>query len=488
MYDAALRKEAIGEDEGAVLASSLAPVQALRPRLRRPLKILLYGINFAPEPTGIGRYTGEMAEWLARAGHDVRVVTALPYYPAWRISSEYRDKNYLKEKWNGVTVYRVPLWVPRNPGGAKRVVHLGSYALTSLPLLARMALWRPHVVWCAAPALASAPAAAMMAKMCGAVSWLHVQDFEIDAAFNLGMLKSGPARKFALAGERAVMRGFDRVSSISQRMVDRLHVKGVKPEKTVFFPNWVDTEALRPVPRSTEFRRSLGIPDDAFVALYSGTMGAKQGLETLAETARRLSDARDIHFIFCGEGKGREGLHGGASGLPRVHWLPLQPAERLPELLGTADLHLLPQQQGAADLVLPSKLTGMLASGRPVLATADAGTELASWVEGCGAVVPPGDTIALAAKLQELAENREVCEQLGKRARDRSVERLSRDCVLARFQEQLENVLAERRARLFRPERRSSNGVPYIGVERRRRGAPVLIASPVGSEELERGR
>ena len=105
------------------------------------MKILFYGINFAPELTGIGKYTGEMAQWFAEQGHEVRVITAPPYYPAWKVSEGYQNA-YVTEQWNGVTVYRTPLWVPAQPNGVKRLVHLASFALSSLPTLFKQWFWR----------------------------------------------------------------------------------------------------------------------------------------------------------------------------------------------------------------------------------------------------------------------------------------------------------------------------------------------------------
>lgn len=397
-------------------------------------RILLYGLNFTPEPTGIGKYTGEMAQWLASAGHDVRVITAPPYYPHWRILPGYRGWRYTREMSGEVKVYRAPLWVPRVPSGIKRVLHLASFAAFSLPLLLRQIFtWRPEVVWCVAPALACAPGAALAARLCGAVSWLHVQDLEIDAAFDLGLLKGRVMRDGSLASERALLRSFDRVSSISRRMLGKLHDKGVNAERTVLFPNWVDTEAIQPMPSNNSYRSRLGIPESAFVAMYSGSMGAKQGLEVMAAAARRVAGRSNIHFVFCGQGSGREALHVASAGVANVHWLPLQPAESLAELLCTADVHLLPQQRAAADLAMPSKLTGMLASGRPIIATVDMGTELAWWVKDCGCVVAPGDDEALADRLLELSLSRARCRVLGDQARQRAVERLSRDAILRAF-------------------------------------------------------
>jgi colanic acid biosynthesis glycosyl transferase WcaI len=342
-------------------------------------------------------------------------------------------------------VYRAPLWVPKVPGGTKRVLHLASFAISSLPLLLRNILfWRPHVLWCVAPALVCAPGAALAARLCGALAWLHIQDLEIDAAFELGLLRGKAIRERSLASERALFRAFDRVSSISPHMVDKLREKGVSAGRALLFPNWVDTDAIRPMPSTNSFRRSLGIPDSAFVALYSGTMGAKQGLELMAAAARRLVGEQDIHFLFCGQGAGRQSLRAACEGLPRVHWLPLQPAERLSELLSTANVHLLPQLRDADGLVLPSKMTGMLASGRPVVATADIGTELAWWVKDCGCVVAPGDDEGFAKALLGLSQSPERCHTLGGQARQRAVERLSRDVILSNFVAAMEGAIEDK--------------------------------------------
>jgi colanic acid biosynthesis glycosyl transferase WcaI len=203
------------------------------------MKILLYGINFAPELTGIGKYTGELAAWLVSRGHDVRVVSAPPYYPAWAVSPGYSNA-YRTEAWQGVRLVRCPLWVPRQPGGAKRLVHLASFALSSLPVMLAQVLWRPKLVWVVEPALFCAPAAVAVARLRGARAWLHVQDFEVDAAFDLGLLKGQRIRALVAGVERWLMRRFDVVSTISQRMHQRLLAKGVDAPEARLAVNWVD--------------------------------------------------------------------------------------------------------------------------------------------------------------------------------------------------------------------------------------------------------
>ncbi|HEV3106737.1 MAG TPA: WcaI family glycosyltransferase, partial [Trinickia sp.] len=207
------------------------------------MRLVVYGLNYAPELTGTGKYTAEMAEALAARGHDVRVVCAPPYYPEWRVADGFSSRRYRRETLRGVTVWRAPLWVPARPGGAARLVHLASFALSSLAPLARQLPWRPDAVMAVAPTLLCAPAAWALARATGAKAWLHMQDFEVDAAFELGLLESARAARFAHAIERSVLRRFDVVSTISEKMVARLVGLGVDASNAVCVPNWVDVEA-----------------------------------------------------------------------------------------------------------------------------------------------------------------------------------------------------------------------------------------------------
>jgi colanic acid biosynthesis glycosyl transferase WcaI len=142
-------------------------------------------------------------------------------------------------------------------------------------------------------------------------------------------------------------------------------------------------------------------------------------------------------FVVCGDGAMKPQLEEAARQLPNLLLLPLQPFERLGFLLGLADMHLLPQSPEAEDLVLPSKLTGMLASGRPVIATCRAGTEIATVVNECGLVVPPGDGAALATAIERLADDDDARLRLGGQARLYAEKNLARDAVLGRLVKQM---------------------------------------------------
>ena len=426
------------------------------------MKVLIYGLNYAPEVIGIGKYTGELARYLAAQGHEVRVVTAPPYYPDWKVPAGYFANRYTTEHVDRVAVWRCPLWVPRKVTGATRIVHHLSFAISSLPVMLRQLFWRPDAVWVVAPSLMCTPTAWLVARLARAKAWLHVQDFELDAAFSLGILKNRLLKTTALWLESFVLRRFEVVSTISQNMRKLLLSKGVAAQATEMLPNWVDISHIG-LPRDhasvAELRQALGIDSSELVCLYSGNMGAKQGLEILADVARLCSQsvepvAKQLVFVFCGNGAGRDTLAQACQGLSQVRFLDLQPLEVLPSLLALADIHLLPQRADAADLVMPSKLTGMLASGRPVVATAHAGTELAAVVGGelsastaggplspLGHVVPPEDAAAMTQAVLSLAADPAVRHTMGQAARGFAETHLDQSAVLARFAAQLKDVV-----------------------------------------------
>ena len=397
-------------------------------------RILVVGINYAPETIGTGKYTSEMCAWLASRGHALRVIAAPPYYPAWKVWNGYRRLWFTRATLDGVQVIRCPLWVPAHPGGVKRLLHLGSFAATSALALLWSLAWRPTHVVAVAPTLASAPMAWLVARMSGARCWLHIQDFELDAMVEMGIVRAGPLERAALALERWLLRRFDRVSTISPKMLERLASKGVDADKRVLFPNWADIDAIHPLAAPSPYRAELGIADDAVVALYSGNMGLKQGLELLGQAAGALPA---IQFVFGGQGPGRAALEAACANLPNVRFLDLQPLERLNDWLGLADIHLLPQRADVADLVMPSKLTGMLASGRPVLATALPGTGVANAIRDCGCSVAPGDSDAFVQALQDLAGDPALRASLGGVACRQAETTLARCGILNRFEQDL---------------------------------------------------
>lgn len=410
------------------------------------MKILILGLNYAPEPVGIAVYTTGTAEFLARRGHEVQVMAGQPYYPKWRVADGYSRFRYTRTREAGVDVTRAPHYVPQYPSGARRILHHLSFAAATLiPTLWRALVWRPDVVVTVAPSLIAAPVACAAALVAGAPDWLHVQDFEVEAAFATGLMdQTGPLARLGRWFETTMLGRFDIVSTISQQMVTRLKAKGVPEERIYQFPNWSDTETITPLVAPSTYREEWGITTP-HVALYAGNIANKQGIETLLDAARALSDRQDITFVICGEGPNRARLEGLATGLGNIQFRDLQPKARLNDLLGLATIHLLPQVADAADLVLPSKLTNMLASGRPVVATAAHGTGIAREIEHCGLHTDPGDHAAFASAIAALADDPELYQTYAAAARYRAEERWAKEQVLHGFEQKISTLLTESR-------------------------------------------
>lgn len=399
------------------------------------MHLLVVGINYDPEIISTGVYTTALAEEMVRQDVTVDVVTALPYYPAWRVFEGWRGPFWRRRRKEGVNIVHCPLYVPHRPTGVRRILHHLSFALSALPV----ALWkairhRPDLVFVVAPGMVSAPSGLLAARLCGAKTWLHIQDYEVEAAFATGLLKDGSTLgRVARAFEARVLRRFDRISSISQPMLDKLTEKQVAQEKIYELRNWANLSRVSRMPvGSSPMKEELGITT-RYVALYSGNLANKQGLEILPEIARRLAQRDDLTLLVCGDGPMRETLVTQSEGLDNMRFLPLQPLDRLNDLLAMADVHLLPQIAGAADLVLPSKLTNMLASGRPIIATALPETALGQEVEGAGLLVPPGDGPAAAKALDRLLDDPELRETLGQEARERALHRWDMTAIINRL-------------------------------------------------------
>ena len=397
-------------------------------------KVLIVGLNYAPEQVGIGPYTQGLAQALAETGAEVSAVVAKPYYPQWKTAAAYTGGGYREELDGAVKLTRCPIYVPAQPSGLKRIIHLFSFMVSALyPALRAVQgrRTRPDLVITIAPALLGIPAAWLAARLAGARLWIHVQDFEVEAALATGLMRgTGLAARLARWTENRLLGLGDRVSTISPQMCAKLIAKGVAPERVFEMRNWADDRFAPDPVGAAAIRAEWGL-DDRTVALYSGNIARKQGIEVLVEAAQLLRSRRDIVIVICGEGPNRAELEQLASGLGNVQLHDLQPAARMGAMLTMADLHLLPQIAGAADLVLPSKLTNMLASGRPVVATTEPGTGLYAEVEGCGLITPPGYAAPLAGAITRLADDPALRAELGTEAAIRAVQRWSKPAIIA---------------------------------------------------------
>lgn len=424
------------------IRAPLRRTQASRSPSGAPVKIAIVSINYAPEVTGIGVYTTGMAEFLADEGHEVTCHTAFPYYPAWRKRPQDARRLHALERTGGVVVRRSYLYVPQRPTALRRMLHELSF--TASAALGFLLAPRADVVMVVMPPLTLALPVTLIARLRRTRTWLHVQDLQPDAALELGMLKPGRLSNLMLRVERWSYALAERVSTISEGMRARIVAKGVPEAKVELLRNWANDDLVAPQPRDTGFRREWDL-GGRFVVLYSGNLGVKQGLPVLLAAAARLRDLEDLVFVIVGDGGEKASLQREAArlGLANVRFQPLQPMERLSELLATADVSVIPQRRGVNDIVLPSKLANILSSARPVVVAALPGSELERIVAtaGCGVVVAPEDAAGFEAALRSLHASATLRAEMGERGAAFAVARLGRGAILRGLGERLERAV-----------------------------------------------
>ncbi|KAA3439601.1 WcaI family glycosyltransferase [Rufibacter hautae] len=347
-------------------------------------RILLISYNFKPEPTGIGKYCGEQIHWLANRGYDCTVVTTYPYYPYWKVQEPYYHKRFRFssevqqfESGGKIRTLRCPIYVPANPSGLKRIILDFTFLLSAgLRVLGLVFSQKFDVVITVAPSFLIGFLGVLYKGLRGAKLLYHIQDLQIEAARDLQMIQNKRVIEILFKLEKAIFNRSDVVSSISESMVDRIQSKA---EKHVFLhPNWTDTSQFYPIKDQESLKELFGFKSTDKVILYSGAIGEKQGLEAIIQAADRFRNQENWKFVICGSGPYKARLIDLAErlDLQNLIFFPLQPFEKFNQFLNMADLHLVIQKGIASDLVMPSKLTTILAVGGLALITANPGTGL----------------------------------------------------------------------------------------------------------------
>jgi colanic acid biosynthesis glycosyl transferase WcaI len=406
------------------------------------MRVIVWGINYAPEITGIAPHNVSICEFLQRAGHDVEMVTTFAYYPEWRKQPEDGGRLYRTDIINGVPIHRCWHFVPAKVTALKRIVHEATFAKTSWFRL--LALPRPDVYLVVSPPLVLGAAAWALSLIKRSPFVFHVQDLQPDAAMGLGMLREGWFTRALFWLERFAYRKARIVSGISPEIVDAFRRKGVPEEKLLLYPNSIELPEIANLPQRGQFRKKHGFADDEFLAIYAGNLGVKQGLGILLDAAEMSDRQSRIRIVLCGDGAERDALSRQIDQrkLAGVSLLPLQRGRDYEELLVDADVSFITQQTGSGNAFFPSKLLVTLAHFCPVVTVADPGSALADAVkEGdFGINIPPGDARRVAETLSELARDRARWRTWGEAGR-RYVERFERSRVIGPFVQKLQEIV-----------------------------------------------
>jgi len=405
------------------------------------MTIIVYGINYAPELIGIGKYTTELCEYLAEKGHKVTVITGFPYYPEWQIKKTYKRKLFMTEVCRGVRIKRSYVYVPRKVTTSTRILHELSFMVSSFFNL--LFSKKPELLITISPPLGLGLVAYIISRIKKIPFLFHIQDLQPDSAIEFGMLSSKSLLKLLYKVEKLVYVQAARISVISNKMKEKIMLKGISAQKVIYFPNWVDIECIKPMPKVNQFVK-LNKLDDKFIVLYSGNIGLKQGLNVILEVAQKTKEIKKIVYVISGDGVYKEEFFGKyrESGLENIRFLPVQPKDMFPYMLSAADICLIPQRAGMMDVVMPSKLLDIMASGRVIIAGANAGTELYNVLNnsGAGFVVEPESSKQLLETIMKLYNDPQGSAGYGKKAREYVVRHFSKTNVLDSFEH---NVLTQ---------------------------------------------
>ena len=411
------------------------------------MNLLVLCPHFAPDVAPTGEVMTSIAGALADRGHRLHIVTSLPWYRLHAVEPGWTGSIARTESTEFGWITRLhPFPTDKTNIPARAVAFAGFTGMAAARGVATRI--RPDAVMVMSPPLPLGAAGWLVSLLRRTPFVFNIQDVFPDVAVELGAITDRRVIAAASSLERFLYRRADAVTVLSDDLRDNVAGKlaGRNPERIRVIPNFVDTVRIAPAPRENGYRREFGLTDKT-VVMYAGNIGMSQSLDLVVDSARRLVDRDDVVFVINGGGSALEDLVATGAGLPNLRFVPMQPRERLPEVLAAADLHVVPLKRGLARSSVPSKLYSILAAGRPVLASVDFGTEVANTLEraGAGVSVGPEDPDAFAGALDKLLDDSAGLRSMGASGRSfvegwvspaavgEAYERLFEDVRLERF-------------------------------------------------------
>lgn len=380
------------------------------------MKIQALCPHFEPDSAPTGEFMSAIVNQLGAAGHELHVITALPWYRDHAVEDGWGGRPIRTESRSWGEITRVHPFPTDKTNIAARTTAFAGF--TAIGLLAAVTdRFDADVVFAMSPPLSLGLAGWLAAKRRRTPFVFNIQDVFPDVAIETGTISSPRVIKAAKQLESFVYDHADVVTVLSEEMQRNVDAKTTTP--TEIIPNFVDTEVFRPGPTENDYRTEFDLVDKK-VVMYCGNVGFSQSIELLADAARALAHLDDVVFVVNGGGSAMGEVRRRAEGLANFRIIPYQPVQRVPEVLRAADVHVIPLRKGLAWSSVPSKLYKILACERPVVASVDGGTEVANVVvdAGAGRAVPPDDAVPFAEALEELLASPELCSDMGSRGRE----------------------------------------------------------------------
>lgn len=405
------------------------------------MRILLISPFFPPEVGSASHLYFELGQALRGRQHEVMVLTGLPRYHVVDNSGKYRRRLLVKENYHGLDVVRVvnldiPWHIPLFRG-------LDQWVSALSIGLAGLGLPDFDVAMVYSPPLPLALAVLSFCRLRRRPVVVNIQDLFPQSAIDLGVLRNSSLIRIFRDLESFLYRHADMIMVHSQGNREYVMKAGGGPERVLVVPNWVDTHAIKPGPRDNGFRMILGLQNH-FIVSFAGIMGYSQDLETVLKCARILINHPDIAFLLVGDGVEKKNLITMAETmhLNNVHFLPIQPKDKYPEVLGASDLCLVTLRREVQTPVVPSKILSIMAAGRPVLAGLPLEGDAPRLIRDarCGLCIPPGEPEAMAQSVLKFYQEPALREEMGVNGRQYAETHLSLDSCVVRLERHLQEV------------------------------------------------
>lgn len=401
------------------------------------MKMLIYGLNFSPELTGSGKYTGEMAAWFAENKVNVEVIAAVPHYPEWKLNGKFKNK-WLIERKDNLIIKRCPIFIPKNITGFNRILHELSFHISSLWHWLPCFFKRYDVIISVAPPMLIGIYPTFYNffwRKCLHV--YHIQDLQVDVARELELINSKILLSILYRAEKVILKNANIISSISEGMREKIFSKAIDKQKYFMLPNWVETNFIKPQEPNFSKLKHYGFTNNNFIVLYCGSIGEKQGLEILIDAAKHLEGFQNIKFLICGNGVQKDALisYAESKELNNIIFENTLPYNELPNLLSIAHIHLVIQKAATSDLLMPSKLTTILSAGGVSIITANQDTTLYNIIHkhNLGICIEPGSALALSETILFMYNNYSIMENKKLNARNYALSFLDKENILNRL-------------------------------------------------------
>ena len=409
-------------------------------KLNTKKTITIFTGNYAPEDTAIGLYTSQFATFLSNKGYDVSVITGFPYYPKWKIAENYNDKNtYFNEIIDGITVFRYKQFVPTKVTFLGRIKLMLSLTWGSFQNTKKIK--ETDLVICLVPLTLSILPAYILAKKKNAKLWVHVQDFEFDLAFQSGLLNTNffgnLIKKTVLRFETFLFNKATIISSISYNMMEKA-IEKTKFKSVFYFPNWVSVNNINP----SIAKQHNYINPDKFTLLYSGNVGEKQDWLFFEAFCKNINDA-DIEIVIVGDGAYMQKLKTKLVAFSFIKFYEPVPYNELNNLLCSANVHFLFQKTDVQDTVMPSKILGMMASGKPSIITGNKDSEVAKIFKenNLSGFFSENNTKQVVDYLLEIKKEKNIAFQIGEKAKHFVLENFSENTILENFEAKIKEII-----------------------------------------------